>query len=270
MTDVSLEDWGGTPLEVAWSRRSRVVGLVDFNAQLIRGRVAPWPPPAVVQKLYRAKRGDAAAFPEADRERLRAGLGHYCDLQSVHSEDVLTWNFFGPFLAESSALRAHFLSWLLDRLKVSAQPSKTCGFDLFRRVPHPDTGGMGGPENDFVLDSDEALIFGEAKWLSKEGKGQGVNADKGQLQLRCEFFEKYGTAIYGNRTFLVLGVGPLSTSFVANDTTFESGVEMRFTTWGLLADYPRHPAGDQFRAYYRWKLSNSRPRKPDLLPRVDP
>jgi hypothetical protein len=117
-----------------------------------------------------------------------------------------------------------------------------------------------------VLDGDAAVVFGEAKWLSAEGRGQGKRRDKGQLQLRREFFEKHGTLIYGERKFLVLGIGPLITSFTAGASALTSGVEMRFTTWATLAKYPRHPAGDEFRAYYRWKLEHSRPRKTGLLP----
>src|SRR4051812_34726989 len=152
----------------------------------------PWPPPPVIQKLYESRQ--ARAFAPEELRAATARLGFYSDLQSLNSEDAVTWSYFGPFLAETFAERAAFANWLVDRVGLSElRRSERCQLDLWRRIPHPDrTTSSGGPELDVVLDADTVVVFVEAKWRSKEATNQGITGTKSQLQLRRDFLGQIG------------------------------------------------------------------------------
>lgn len=247
-------DWNGREIEVARSRGG-VLAAADFSDNLIRVDGIPWPPPSVVQKLYESRQ--ARAFDGDELTVATRLLGVYSDLQSLHSEDAVTWSYFGPLTVASPGARAAFLNWLLDLVGLTDWTGNaTCTVDLWRRVPHPDKSLPGGPELDFVLDGERCVVFGEVKWKSGEGRHQGIARDKGQMQLRREFFAKYGRAIYGKRGFLVLGValaGPLEA-----DTPADSAdVVTRSVTWGDLATYPSHPRAEEIGRYLQWKRENS-------------
>lgn len=90
-----------------------------------------------------------------------AGLGVYSNLQSLHSEDAVTWSYFGPLAVEPPEARADFLTWLLLQLGLDNWTgSERASIDLWRRVPHPDKSLPGGPELDFVIDGDRCVVFG--------------------------------------------------------------------------------------------------------------
>ena len=249
-----MEDWNGREIEVARSKGG-VIAVADVSDNLIRVDDVPWPPPAVVQKLYESRQ--SRAFEGDQLDSATRALGVYSDLQSLHSEDALTWSYFGPLAVQPPDARAQFLEWLLDRLDLSAWTGSTASsIDLWRRVPHPDKSLPGGPELDFVLDGERCVVFGEVKWRSGEGRQQGIQKDKGQMQLRRDFFTKYGDAIYGDRGFAVVGVslgGPLE----AETPPDTERVVTRTVTWDDLAEYPEHPRSDEFRRYLDWKRSHS-------------
>lgn len=250
-----MKDWNEREIVVAQSKGG-VIAVADVSDNLIRVSEVPWPPPAVVQKLYESRQ--ARAFEGAQLKLATGGLGVYSDLQSLHSEDAVTWSYFGPLAVQSPAARADFLNWLLGRVGLDQWTgSKRASIDLWRRVPHPDKSLPGGPELDLVIDGDQCVIFGEVKWLSGEGQGQGVLKDKGQMQLRRDFFAKYGSAIYGDRGFVVLGVslGDALESAVPEDT---AQLVTRSIDWAGLAEYAQHPKADEFRRYLRWKRANSK------------
>jgi hypothetical protein len=249
-------DWNEREIEVARSKGG-VIAVADFSDNLVRVASVPWPPPAIVQKLYESRQ--SRAFEGEQLTAATRELGVYSDLQSLHSEDAVTWSYFGPLTVQPPDARARFLEWLLDRLDLNAwQGSSTCSIDLWRRVPHPDKSLPGGPELDFVLDGGRCVVFGEVKWRSGEGQKQGVKKDKGQMQLRRDFFTRYGEAIYGDRGFVVLGVslgGPLEAE-ASQDT---QRVVTRTIAWRDLADFPEHPRAEEFRRYLAWKQAHSQP-----------
>ena len=110
---------------------------------------------------------------------------------------------------------------------------------------------------DFVVDGDKCVVFGEAKWLSGEGRAQGQKHDKGQMQLRREFLSKYGRKIYGERGFVVLGVylnDPIEVPVPKDSTT----VVTRGLRWHELAGYSGHPCEDEFHRYLAWKRHTHR------------
>lgn len=251
---MELADWNGRSIRVARSRGG-VIATADFSDNLIRTATAPWPPPAVVQKLYESRQ--SRAFDPDGLAVAVKRLGIYSDLQSIHSEDAITWSYFGPLCLAGVEARVAFMDWLLDRVGLSMWTGSThASIDLWRRVPHPDKSLPGGPELDFVIDGDRCVIFGEVKWRSGEGRGQGRKGDKGQMQLRRDFFAKYGSAIYGERGFAVVGVslgGPLEVATPED----ADGIATRTVSWSDLAQWDGHPCGNEFRRYYDWKRSHS-------------
>lgn len=244
-----IGDYRGVPVTPVRSRGG-VLAFGRFDDQLFRPAGIPWPPAPVVQKLYQSRQ--ISAFDDPAQQVLQSQLGYYCDLQSVHSEDVMTWNYFGPLFAAPPAERVRFGNWLLHKLQPEAEPNRVCEIDLWRRIPHPDTLVPGGPEIDFVVAGDQCVIFGEAKWRSAEGKGQGLHGDKTQLQLRSQFLDKYGQRIYGDRRAFVL----LVTS--DRDPAIPSSApRLHRLTWAELCAYPHHPMREEVNDYYLWKREYS-------------
>jgi hypothetical protein len=156
----------------------------------------------------------------------------------------------GTLSAATLLVRTAFLNWLLKRIGLTAN-EKDCSIELWRRIPHPDTQGMGGPEIDFLLQGDRTIVFGEAKWRSGEGSGQGVSGTKSQLQLRREFCDGIARAIFGELRFVVVSV--VWHSPFASDSPCDAAVAMRSVTWADLASWSGHPRATEFRLYYEWK-----------------
>jgi hypothetical protein len=127
---------------------------------------------------------------------------------------------------------------------------------LWRRIPHPDTLGPGGPEIDVGIATANALILIEAKWLSGVGAAQGKKKDKDQIQLRGEFLAKYAASLFPNRSRLaVVGISLSRHAFA--DTTPE-GVAFRSATWEAICSLTTHPLGDEVRRYFAWKMEHTR------------
>lgn len=253
----SIVDWNGRPLELAESTGG-VLAFTNPLAGLLRGGVWPWPPSEVIQKLYRSRQ--ERAFLGENLEAVRRGLGFYCDLQSVHSEDAITWSVFGPVAHAPASERIAFCRALFQAFSLGLPAPKAAEVALWRRMPHPDTLVPGGPEADFLIQTGEVAILGEAKWLSGVGVAQGKNRDKNQIVLRTELFAKYGEQFFpGARHFVVLVVG-LTSDLVQPESVKlgNADLELREVTWESLCSLMPHPASDELPAYYRWKLEHSR------------
>jgi hypothetical protein len=243
-------DWNNREIEVATSRGG-VVAVADYSDNLIR-TAEPWPPPPVVQKLYESRQ--SRAFDDEELSVLTGRTGIYSDLQSLNSEDAITWSYFGPLMFAPPRSRAAFLNWLTARLELDAPQSGACTIDLWRRVPHPDKSLPGGPELDVVLDGDGCVVFGECKWGSGEGRGQGLKGDKGQMQLRREFLAKYGQSIYSGRATVALAV---TRGAALGNPESDLGATEAEISWSALAEYPDHPTGDEFSRYLAWKTDHT-------------
>ncbi len=245
----TIENWRGEQVGVARSP-SGVLLLRDYADNLITSDEVPWPPPALVAKLVADDR-IASRWPVALRTAVSEGLGHYTPLQSINSEDAITWSFFGPLTYGGVAGRAAFLRWLLERLGMPADDT-VATIDLWRRIPHPEKPSAPGPELDALLHGDRSVIFVEAKWGSPEGVGQGPAGTATQMQLRRDFLERYGRRIYGDRRFVVLGVVIADPIEVAAPPD-SPHVATRTIRWEDLATFGEHPAHDQLAAYVTWK-----------------
>jgi hypothetical protein len=185
----------------------------------------------------------------------RPTAGGYTPLQSINSEDAITWSFFGPLKYGPAATRAGFLRWLFARLDMAADDT-VATIDLWRRIPHPEKPSAPGPELDALLHGDRSVVFVEAKWGSPEGIGQGPAGTATQMQLRRDFLERYGRRVYGDRRFMVVGV-VLADPIEAAPPQDSEHVATRTIRWEELAEFPGHPAHDQLAAYLAWKRKHS-------------
>jgi hypothetical protein len=101
-----ITDSNAEPLQVARSRGG-VTAICDVQRALLHDKTTPWPP-ALKRNLKRS--GQIRAFDPPGRDDLQSGF--YCDLQSLASEDAMTWSFFGPLVASSRNARARLLNWV--------------------------------------------------------------------------------------------------------------------------------------------------------------
>jgi hypothetical protein len=251
-------DWDSRPVRVARSRGG-VMALCDVRRALLHDPRGEWPPSALKPKLKRS--AQIKAFDPPGSADLQECLGFYCDLQSVASEDAMTWSFFGPFLSAAGMAQARLLNWLLDLAGVEHEPNATCEIRLWRRLPHPDTGQTRrGPEPDFALYGDRCLVLGEAKWSTKEDRTQGVFGTTSQMEMRRQSLAAEAHECGGEAQLVALGI-VLSESLEAPPPDAD-GIATRIVEWKALARYPDHPTGDEFAAYYEWKLAHLPRRRP--------
>ena len=241
-----IEHWNGHSIEAARSRGG-VLALARVRDGLVDA--APWPPASIIQKLYQSRQ--AHSFDIEELEIVTRELGYYCDLQSIHSEDAITYNFFGIVGEQSPSV----LNWMLERLGIDGKTTE-CEVSCWRRIPHPYTLVSGGPELDALMVGDRAVIAVEAKWRSSEGKRQGKDGTKTQLQLRSEWFAKHGRRIFGDRTMIVLGVSGFDDDLVM-PLPDDPRIVMATLSWRDLTECRHHPYIDEYTRYYRWKVENS-------------
>lgn len=166
-----IKDWQGSPIEVV-KRKGGVLAVADPWNNVIRTGVRPWPPPELIQKIYQSRQ--VRAYADSERAIATAKLSFYSDLQSLHSEDAVTWSFFGPLVYATPAVRSVFVKELLTLIDVQGSSSDALVW-LWRRIPHPDDLVPGGPEIDFGFQTDDVFLLGEAKWRSSGAAAQGVN-----------------------------------------------------------------------------------------------
>jgi len=199
---ISTTDWRGRTVTLAKSRGG-VPAFTDPLAGLVRGDVIPWPPPEITQKLYKSRQQQA--FSGADEKAVTRALGYYSDLQSLNSEDAMTWSVFGPVAYAPVAIRLAYTEALFRLISRKLPKPQSVAIALWRRLPHPDTQVSGGPEIDFLIQTDQVLVLGEAKWKSKVDSRQGKKHDKDQITLRHEICTKFGRRLFpGISWFVVL------------------------------------------------------------------
>ena len=250
-----IKDWRGNPIEVAKSKGG-VLAVADPWNNVIRTGVRPWPAPELIQKIYQSRQ--VRAYIESELAMATVKLGFYSDLQSLHSEDAITWSIFGPVAYASPSIRSAFVKELLALLDVQGSSSNASVW-LWRRIPHPDDLGPGGPEIDFGIQTDEVFLLGEAKWRSSVAAAQGVSHNKDQMTLRREFCQKYGPQILpGVRRFIILGVSPKSGIVTRADIEIDGAtLHIRDTTWEAVARISSHPCAGEVQKYLQWKTRNS-------------
>ena len=248
-----MKDWNGREIRCAYSQGGVIAVTHPFD-NLITTGCCPWPTPEVLQKLYRSPQ--TRAFSQEQLAVCTSGLGYYCDLQSLHSEDAITWSVFGTAGRSPGPKLAAWLAELLTMLGLPDVQTKEAEIFLWRRIPHPDTLGPGGPEIDVGISTANTLVLIEAKWLSGVGAAQGKKKDKNQIQLRGELLGKYAPELLPSRSQLaVVGVGLSRDTFA--DTT-PDGILFRSATWEAICSLPTHPLTEEVRRYFKWKVENTR------------
>ena len=166
---------------------------------------------------------------------------------------------FGPIAYATESIRLEYCASLFQLIEPSLPPPSAATVCLWRRVPHPDTSGPGGPEIDVLIQTPEVVVVGEAKWMSAVGSGQGVDKNKDQITLRNEYLEGLGRRIYATGTTgVVLSIGIEPASVGLEPYVDRSSVIFRHITWEHLCRVSPHPVGDELSAYFLWKKNNSR------------
>jgi len=248
MAALNLQDWNRRTVRAVRSKGG-VTAFPKYRDNLIQVSSCVWPPSEVVQKLCRSER-ISAFFPE-DQAILSESLGYYSDLQSVHSEDAMQWSYFGPLVYGKPSERVEFSNWMADLLGIRGR-NRECAMALWRRIPHPDTFGNGGPELDLMITGDALAIIVESKWRSAEGQWQGMTGNQSQLQLRRQFIASTGRRLLDSRYCVLLYV-----TLDPSQEASSSGNLMEIPTfcchWADLCDWPGHPHSDEVRRYYEWK-----------------
>ncbi len=253
---MNAKDWNGNSIIIAKSKGGVKAVAHPFN-NLIKTGSEPWPPPEIVQKLYQSRQ--IRAFSGDDRSICESGTGYYCDLQSLHSEDAITWSVFGTVMRAEQTILETWLADFFEMIQMPDAQTKDAHIFLWRRVPHPDNLVPGGPEIDFGISTSNTLVLGEAKWLSGIGTAQGKEKDKDQIQLRGEYLNKYGHKFYPGRSqFAVLGISLYRDAF---KNTVPEGVIFRAITWDEICSLNTHPIADEVRRYLIWKKGNTKENK---------
>jgi hypothetical protein len=253
-----IQNWRGEKIGVARSKGGTLVVINPFD-NLVRGDISLWPPPEIVQKLYKSRQ--VRAFEGLTRKEVTQVLGYYSDLQSLHSEDAITWSVFGILAHADQEARCSYVGSLMNLMGIPSPPITEANIWLWRRVPHPETLVSGGPEIDFGIQTDNTVIFGEAKWLSPIGAAQGKNRDKTQITLRNEFFEKYGELIWGDvKRYILLGLSLLGGMVENKEINLgHASLYQRDMTWAAACGINEHPLKDELEKYLKWKKEHSKP-----------
>ncbi len=249
---MNSKDWNGNNVTIAKSKRG-VIAVSHPFSNLIRTGCEPWPPPEIVQKLY--KSNHIHDFSEDAQVICNSGLGYYCDLQSLHSEDAITWSVFGTAVRTKQEKLEDWLSDLFKVIQLPEAEAKDAEIFLWRLIPHPDNLVPGGPEIDVGILTNNTIILGEAKWLSKTATGQGKKKNKDQIQLRGEYLKTYGPKFYKDHSqFVVLGIGLRKEAFV---NTVPEGIIFRSITWEEVCSLNSHPLAEEIKRYFEWKKINT-------------
>lgn len=231
--------------------------LLDYCDNFLVPTNLPWPPPELAQKLFQSQKLDH--FPEDAHPHLVARLGHYCDLQSIHSEDALTWNVFGNASHKPMAARSRFSTSLLARLGEFEQ-GDSAHIWLWRRLPHPETLGSNGPELDFGVHVGRTLILGESKWHGTVSQGQGLGKDQNQIQIRLGFLRRSGRLLFPDvRRFIFLGLS-IKGTLLEEETFHEDGIAFRQANlcWQDMLDIVPEEDLEAYARYLAWKVQHGR------------
>jgi hypothetical protein len=250
-----IKGWNNQPVEIVRSPGGSQ-SFVDYRDGLISQDVSPWPPPELAQKLFASEQ--VKHFSTEDEPKLTHNLGYYCDLQSINSEDALTWNVFGLLNHTIPSSRDLFSHNLIASLGFESRSIQQSHIWVWRRLPHPDTIGGNGPELDFAIQTPETVILGECKWHGALSKGQGIAKNLDQIEIRQRFCERVGRGIFPEaHRFIVLGV-TIEGDLVEESVTHSSGIEYRTmnSTWQDIIDLAGHPYSEELGRLLKWKIKH--------------
>lgn len=248
---MKINNWRDEEVTTSISKRG-VLALQNPFDNLVKGNVSPWPPPEIIQKLYKSKH--ETAFLIENNLDLKMPLGFYSDLQSINSENAITWSVFGTANYFSPKKRNLFVSEFQEIAGLRFNSFNNSNISLWRRLPHPETLTSGGPEVDFLIHTESTLILGESKWKSSISTSQGINKNRDQIQLRIEFLEKYGAKFFPNiQNFAVVLLALNNESVIQYNS---KNIQCVSITWDQVCSMDSHLFSEEIRNYLHWKKSH--------------
>ena len=129
-----IPNWKGNKISVARSKNGRIA-VVDFRDNLIAnalpGVVIPFP---LLQKLVRSVH--ESQFSGSALNAVTKKLKFYADLQSLASEDIMTFSCLGPIWLAGPQEVARFADWLIREWGLPLKKLGTAMMDFWRRLPH--------------------------------------------------------------------------------------------------------------------------------------
>lgn len=254
------KNWKG--VSVAY-RRSHGAGQVltfeRWQDNVLGGIADAWPPEAL-QKQARGYVANKNHFDPQDADALAADLGgRISKMQSINSEDAVTYSWFGTLGEAPAEARRASVQWLYDRIGLQATATDPA-VDQWARIHHPYApGSPRGPELDARIDdaATGALVYVEAKWQAALGTGKGktVGIPADQIELRRDSLRSDPALKHDLRPFAVLGVSEDKPDLTAWKETHEHlpPVHVAWLTWDELAHCPHHPRAAEFKRYITWK-----------------
>ena len=211
--------------------------VISFKENLLIPKNVVFPTIEVVSKLCKSEH--VRDYTEENQKLVIKELGYYSDLQSIKSEDAITWSLFGFMAYQESKTRLIFFNELLKKLKL--QSDNSCEIKLWQRLPHPDNFCSGGPEMDVILLGEKYLFLVECKWSSAIGKNQGINKNKNQIEIRKTWIENLGCKLYPNHQIIILSVAN------ANET------DELFINWDSFCSFNSLPHKEEYSSYLTWR-----------------
>jgi len=243
-----IENWNGKPIKVERSKGKKLA-VIDYMDNLIISSNSIWPHFDILKKIYKSNHEK-----DFDNSKIRQKLGFYCDLQSLTSEDAITWSVFGTLNYFSKEEKIKFVQSLFKHLNLKPKVND-CLIGLWTKIMHPDTQKLGGPELDFLIISDSIVLLGESKWGSKISENQGENKNKDQIQLRLDFKKKYAKKIFkGKDCYVLLIVKDQSDAKKFREIYKIYKKECRISSWKKICNDLEHPLKDELIKYYEWKI----------------
>jgi hypothetical protein len=158
--------WDGRTVGVCSSRGASAVPYVlDWEDNVL-------PPPdgqewpASLLRQVRAYVARRSWFSDGDADALAAKLGVISKVQSLNSEDAVTWSWFGTLALADPQARRRALQRLYDQIGLERRASAGIRIAQSPRVVHPNAPeSPHGPELDARIDDPGvALVYVEAKW----------------------------------------------------------------------------------------------------------
>jgi hypothetical protein len=249
----------GPPIVAGESSGSGRLALENYDDNLVRGEVVPWPPPEIVQKLVRSKHEND--FIGIDNETVTRRLNYYSDLQSVASEDALTWSIIGPIVYASHDVRQAWNERFLALVGVenSLQAASDTSLWMWRTIPHPaQLQARSRPELDFGLLTRDVVLFGEGKWNSRVGRRQGPDQTHDQITLRRSYLTNHAPLLWGAKEYVLLIIvrdgNPVPEARPGVTALANAVYREVVLSWEQVVAIPEHPAAAELTAYLNWKL----------------
>lgn len=247
MPTIMMKRYDGLEITGAYSRDG-VFAAHDWRQMALR------PGPSIIQKA--AQPSDTLlAFEPEQRMDLTRVLGHYSAVQSINSEDTVTWSAFGTTPGQE------WICPVLDIAFGTARRSPEWTVALWKTTGHPDGRGR-GPEADVIIDAvgaPERYVV-EAKWMSDIDEKQGADKSRTQIDMRFFTASELGTppehsgvlVVVPSASRYLVQAQPVFRRYfdVKNGAYFSKVARLAVVTWEHVAEI----MGGEVRKYLEWRL----------------